>query len=188
MDCALGKRTAALMTLNELRLRGLEVELIHTGQTGWMQGLSHGIILDSLPNDFVSGELEGAVLRCLKEKAPQAVLLEGQSSLSNPSGPCGSELVLSADARHLVMQYAPGRRHFAGLAGPIPLPPLEQELAILDLWGCRLLAISINGEGCGKRELEREKEQLRQRYQVPVADPVVEGARLIADQIQRLIV
>ena len=186
LDCAIGKRTAASLTLNELRSRGLKAELIYTGQTGWMQGFSHGIILDSLPNDFVSGELEGAILRCLDDKAPQAVLLEGQSSLSNPSGPCGSELVLSADARHLVMQYAPGRRHFVGLAGPVPLPPLEQELAILDLWGCRLLAISINGEGCEEQELKREKEQLRRRYQVPVADPVVDGASLIADQIQAL--
>ncbi len=186
MDCAIGKRTAASLTLNELCRRGLRAELIYTGQTGWMQGFSHGIILDSLPNDFVSGELEGAVLRCLEDKAPQAVLLEGQSSLSNPSGPCGSELVLSADARHLVMQYAPGRRHFVGLAGPVPLPPLERELEILDLWGCQLLALSINGEGCREQQLEGEKEQLRRRYQVPVVDPVVDGVSLIADQIQGL--
>ena len=188
LDCAIGKRTVASLTLNELRSRGLKAELIYTGQTGWMQGFSHGIILDSLPNDFVSGELEGAILRCLDDKAPQVALIEGQSSLSNPSGPCGSELVLSADARHLVMQYAPGRRHFVGLAGPIPIPPLEQELAILDLWDCQLLAISINGEGCEERELECEKEQLRRRYQVPVADPIVDGVGLVADRIQELIV
>ena len=36
-------------------------ELVGTGQTAWLQGARYGIILDSLVNDFVAGEIEHAV-------------------------------------------------------------------------------------------------------------------------------
>ena len=60
---------------------------IFTGQTGWMQGAPFGFILDSMPNDFVSGELEHAIVSCWEAARPELILLEGQSALRNPSGP-----------------------------------------------------------------------------------------------------
>ena len=36
--------------------------MIYTGQTGWLQGGRFGFILDATPNDFVSGELEHAIV------------------------------------------------------------------------------------------------------------------------------
>ena len=92
-DCALGKRTTARFLLEACRAVGLSTELIYTGQTGWMQGAPFGFILDSVPNDFVSGELEHAIVSCWKERRPELILLEGQSALRNPSGPCGSEFL-----------------------------------------------------------------------------------------------
>ena len=32
--------------------------MIGTGQTSWLQGIQYSIVLDSLINDFVSGEIE----------------------------------------------------------------------------------------------------------------------------------
>jgi len=37
-DCAVGKRTTATFLLEGLRRRGVGVELVTTGQTGWLQG------------------------------------------------------------------------------------------------------------------------------------------------------
>ena len=59
--------------------------MIYTGQTGWMQGYSHGFIFDATPNDFVSGEIERVVLECVDVYKPDLILLDGQSSLRNPS-------------------------------------------------------------------------------------------------------
>ena len=64
-----------------------------------MQGYSHGFLFDSVPNDFVAGELEHAIVSCATELDPDLIVLEGQSSLRNPSGPAGSEFLLSAGAR-----------------------------------------------------------------------------------------
>ena len=44
--------------------RGLAIELVTTGQTGWLQGHRYGFVLDATPNDFVTGELERAVVAC----------------------------------------------------------------------------------------------------------------------------
>ena len=89
MDCAIGKRTTCLMIRQALRQQGVRADMIYTGQTGWLQGLKHGFIFDATLNDFVSGELEGALLRCYADTQPEIILMEGQSGLRNPSGPAG---------------------------------------------------------------------------------------------------
>ena len=69
-DCAVGKRTTSRFIMEACQAEGWKTEMIYTGQTGWMQGSSYGIIFDSLPNDFVSGELEHAILSCVSEANP----------------------------------------------------------------------------------------------------------------------
>ena len=93
MDCAMGKRTTARMLKQACNAEGMKAEMIYTGQTGWLQGGKYGFIFDSTLNDFVSGELEHAIVSCWKETQPDILFLEGQSSLRNPSGPCGLEPV-----------------------------------------------------------------------------------------------
>src|SRR5262245_38942271 len=110
MDCAVGKRTTARMLVEACRESGMTAEMIYTGQTGWMQGSRFGIVLDSIVNDFVCGELEHAIVECDRELAPDVMVLEGQSALRNPGGPCGAELLLGGGAKHVVLQHVPGRR------------------------------------------------------------------------------
>jgi uncharacterized NAD-dependent epimerase/dehydratase family protein len=94
-DCAVGKRTTCRMFTQTCQAAGIDAEMVYTGQTGWLQGYPYGFILDATPNDFVSGELERAIVDCANQRKPQLILLEGQSALRNPFGPCGSELILS---------------------------------------------------------------------------------------------
>src|SRR5204862_259012 len=82
-----GKRTTARMLTEGCRAAGMNADMIYTGQTGWLQGGRFGFILDATPNDFVSGELEHAIVTCAAETFPDVIFLEGQSSLRNPSGP-----------------------------------------------------------------------------------------------------
>ncbi|MDH3453355.1 MAG: DUF1611 domain-containing protein, partial [Gammaproteobacteria bacterium] len=111
-DCAVGKRTTARMLVSALNAAGISSEMIYTGQTGWMQGARFGFILDATPNDYVSGELEQALLRCAREANPQVMVIEGQSALRNPSGPCGAELLLSGQLAGVILQHVPGRTYF----------------------------------------------------------------------------
>ncbi len=101
MDCALGKRTTARLLRQCAEQKGISAEMIYTGQTGWLQGGKYGFVFDSTLNDFVSGELEHAIVTCWKEAKPAFILLEGQSALRNPSGPCGFEFIISGNAKRL---------------------------------------------------------------------------------------
>lgn len=69
-DCAIGKRTTCQLLGEALRADGVRADMVYTGQTGWMQGLRHGFILDATPNDFVPGELERAILLCARDTDP----------------------------------------------------------------------------------------------------------------------
>jgi uncharacterized NAD-dependent epimerase/dehydratase family protein len=112
MDCAMGKRTTARMLKQACMKEGMKAEMIYTGQTGWLQGGQYGFIFDSTLNDFVSGELEHAIVSCWKETKPDILFLEGQSALRNPSGPCGLELLISGNAKQVVLIFAPKRKYF----------------------------------------------------------------------------
>ena len=85
--------------------------MVYTGQTGWLQGYPHGFIFDATPNDFVCGELEGAILECARELEPEVIFIEGQAALRNPAGPCGSEMIISAGASGVILQHAPARKY-----------------------------------------------------------------------------
>ena len=111
-DCAVGKRSTCVLLLQALIQANEKAEMIYTGQTGYLLGYRYGFILDSTLNDFIAGELEAAIMQCVKETQPQWICIEGQSSLQNPSGPCGSEFLLSAQAKYVVLQHAPKRLHF----------------------------------------------------------------------------
>ena len=138
-DCALGKRTTARLLVEACRRAGIRAEMIYTGQTGWMQGGRYGFVLDSTPNDFVAGELEGAVVACDREQQPDLIVIEGQSALRNPSGPCGAEMLVSAGARAVMLQHAPGRPCFKGLPG-WDIPRLDEEIALIQ---------TVRGPGAG---------------------------------------
>jgi len=181
-DCALGKRTTATWIVRELRRRGRTAELIYTGQSGWMQGHRFGFILDATPNDFVSGELENAILQCARESAPEFMLLEGQSSLRNPTGPCGAELIVSAGAAGVILQHAPGRRFFKGLKD-YPIPPLAGECELIGRYGTRVLAVAINLEGLERGAGLALAARLETELGLPVVAPLEQGVDRLVDAV-----
>ncbi|MCP5153807.1 MAG: DUF1611 domain-containing protein [Ectothiorhodospiraceae bacterium] len=184
-DCALGKRTTARMLVQALRGAGISAEMIYTGQTGWMQGARYGFVLDATPNDYVCGELEHALVACDREVAPDVMVIEGQSSLRNPSGPCGSELILAGGARAVVLQHAPGRRFLDGFeALGLPLPDVADEIALVRHLGAETLAVTLNGEGLTPEALERHRAALEARIGIPVVSVLEQGLDRVVGPIR----
>lgn len=187
-DCALGKRTTSRLLTQALNVEGIKTEMIYTGQTGWMQGGKHGLILDALPNDFVSGELEHAILSCYRECRPDLIVLEGQSALRNPSGPCGAELLLSGAAAGVVLQHAPGRRHYDGFEGPhFRIPPVEDEIRLIEHYGVPVLGLSLNGRNSSPEELIEAQRRLSRTLDIPVVRPLEEGVTELLPPLRALL-
>lgn len=155
MDCAVGKRTTSRWLMEICQEAGLKAEMIYTGQTGWLQGHRYGFIFDSTLNDFVSGELEDAVIRCAEEARPDIIFIEGQSSLRNPSGPCGSEMLVSAMAKHAILQHQPSRKYFDNSEEMgFLIPTLQSEIELIRLYGAEVIAITINSHGWDDQHLK----------------------------------
>jgi uncharacterized NAD-dependent epimerase/dehydratase family protein len=175
-DCALGKRTTCQALVAACEAAGVRAGLVYTGQTGWLQGIRHGFILDSTLNDFVSGELEHAVVACDRELEPDVIFIEGQSALRNSSGPCGAELLLSAESRGVVLQHAPGRVFFVEqerLGNRIP--PLAEEIELVGHYGARVLGIALNHQGLAAAEREAARRRVAAETGLPTVYPLLEG-------------
>ena len=178
IDCAVGKRTTCRFLMEACRDAGIKTEMIYTGQTGWMQGYRHGFIFDATLNDFISGEIERVLVECERMSRPELILIEGQSSLQNPAGPCGSEFLLSGNFKGVVLQHIPGRALYDDTK--VPLKSLESEMALIEYFGAEVLAVTINSEHLKGEELLEYREKLEAELDLPVGLPLQEGvAKLV---------
>jgi Uncharacterized conserved protein len=174
-DCALGKRTTARLLVQEGRRSGLNVEMVYTGQTGWLQGGEYGFIFDSTLNDFVSGELEDAILQCAREAQPDVILLEGQSALRNPSGPGGAEFLISGQAKHVILVHSPKRRYYEHTPEWGEIPSIASEIELIAQYGATVIALALNTEDCTEAEALAWKAQYHAELGIPVLLPLEEG-------------
>jgi len=154
-DSAIGKRTTAWLLVHAMRDAGMTTEMIGTGQTAWMQGARYGIILDSLLNDYVSGELEHAIWTAWKETSMDYAVIEGQGSLMNPGYPGGFEILAAGRPHGIIMQHAPRRREYDGFAG-YPLDPLNDQIHIAEFLSKKpVIAVTVNHEGISPADIDR---------------------------------
>ena len=187
-DSAVGKRTTAWMLVDEMVAQGLSAELVGTGQTAWLQGARHGIVLDSLVNDFVSGEIEHAVWQAWHDVDPDAIVVEGQGSLLNPAYPGGFEILAAARPAAVVLQHAPARREYDGFPGYLLHPLPRQIRAIEAICDVPVAAITINHQGLTPREARAACKQIAARTSLPVVAPLLEGLDLVLEALMPQIV
>jgi uncharacterized NAD-dependent epimerase/dehydratase family protein len=183
-DSAVGKRTTAWMLIEALSQNSYTAELIGTGQTAWMQGADYTIMLDSLINDFVSGEIEHAVWSAWNEKHPDAIVIEGQGSLLNPAYPGGFEILAAGRPDVIILQHAPARREYDGFPG-YPLHPLEIQIQALELIsGKPVVAVTINHENISLEKIPEICALIHRQTGLPAFDVLLSGAAEIIPVLQ----
>jgi uncharacterized NAD-dependent epimerase/dehydratase family protein len=186
-DSAIGKRTTAWVLVDALEATGRRALLAGTGQTAWLQGAEYSIVLDSLVNDFVSGEIEHVVWRAWSEKHPDVIVLEGQGSLMNPAYPGGFELLAAGRPHFVILQHAPARKEYDGFPG-YPLHPLDDQIrAIESISGRPVAAITINHEDMTPAETATACRAIHEATGLPAHDVLLEGGGpLVASLASRL--
>lgn len=185
-DSAVGKRTTAVKLVEGLRAAKTSAELIGTGQTAWMQGVRYGIILDSLVNDFVSGEIEHAVWSAWHEQSPEVIVVEGQGSLMNPAYPGGFEILAAARPQAVVLQHAPARRDYDGFAG-YPLHPLARQIEAIEIVSDRkVVAVTINHEDLTPEATRDACRRIARETGLPATDVLLDGPGLLVETIRDL--
>ena len=175
-DSAIGKRTTAWIIVHALRSAGQKTELIGTGQTAWMQGARYGIILDSLLNDYISGELEHAIWTAWKETGMDYAVIEGQGSLMNPGYPGGFEILAAGRPHGIIMQHAPMRKEYDGFKG-YPLDSLNDQIHIAEFLSHKpVIAVTVNHEGIPLDKIDSVCREVEQTCGRPAVDPLIHGA------------
>jgi len=180
-DSAIGKRTTAWILIHGFRKSGLHAQLVGTGQTAWMQGAKYTLIMDSLINDFVSGEIEHAVYEAWKNESPDVIIIEGQGSLMNPAYPGGFEILAAGRPDYVILQHAPRRLEYDGFPGYKIHPLTEQIRAIEVVSGKKVIAITINHEGMQPDEIVIECEKIYHETGLLAFDVLLDGPDKLID-------
>jgi uncharacterized NAD-dependent epimerase/dehydratase family protein len=185
-DSAIGKRTLAVLLVNELQKRGRTADMIFTGQTGWLQGWPHGVVLDAMINDFVSGGIEGAILDSWNDLHPEFMIIEGQGSLVHPFFPGGFEILAAGQIQGFILVDAPKRPHLDGFPDyPMPDPKRVVRIAEM-LTEKRLIGVGINHEKMNTSDITRAKTLYQNMFKVPVSEPLSEGVAGLVDALEVL--
>jgi uncharacterized NAD-dependent epimerase/dehydratase family protein len=183
-DSAVGKRTTTLLTERALNAVDIKAVMIGTGQTAWLQGVRHGLCLDALPTDFVTGELEHAVHRAFCEERPDVILVEGQGSLFHPAFASGIAIIAATRPEALVLQHAPARSAYAGFP-QYPIVDLGRQIQTLELLaGAPVLAITVNHEGIATRDMPAVLRDLEARHERPAIAPLGDGLPRLVETIR----
>ena len=144
-----------------------------------MQGAEYCIILDSLINDFVAGEIEHVIYRAWRKKNPDFIIIEGQGSLMNPAYPGGFEIVAAGRPDGIILQHAPARKEYDGFPG-YPLHPLEKQIQAIELLsGKPVVAITINHENLHTSKISTICSQIKNEIGIPTCDVLLENAQKI---------
>ena len=175
-DSAVGKRTTAWLIVNGFKETGLRAEMIGTGQTAWMQGVKYGIIMDSLVNDFVAGEIEHAVWSAWKEEKPDVIVIEGQGSLMNPAYPGGFEILAAGRPDIVILQHAPARLEYDGFPG-YAIQPLTRQIKVIELLSAKpVVAVTVNHEGLSVDQIPSVCDAIQKEVNLPAFDALQNGA------------
>ncbi len=171
-DSAIGKRTTAVILTNTLKNNGVKATMIGTGQTAWMQGFEHTVVVDSMINDFIPGGLEKVALEAWEQEKPDVMFIEGQGSVLHPAYPGSFEIIGALRPDAIILQHAPRRTFFDGFPD-FRIPDLEKYIRILELLSDRkVIAISINRENMADSEVTEEIDRLEGRFGIPAFDPL----------------
>ena len=184
-DSAIGKRTTAQIIVKALDNESRNAVMIGTGQTAWMQGVKYGMIMDSCINDFVSGEIEHAVVSAFKNEEPDVIVIEGQGSLMNPAYPGGFEILAAGRPDYVILQHAPKRLEYDGFPGYKMHSLKKQIQAIEIISGKEVLAITVNHEGMKPDEIEPACEAITRQTGLPAFDILANGADELIDIIEK---
>ncbi|MDX1740821.1 MAG: NAD-dependent epimerase/dehydratase family protein, partial [Rhodothermales bacterium] len=151
----------------------------------WLQGARYSLMLDSLINDFVTGEIEHAVHAAWSFSSPDVIVIEGQGSLLNPAYPGGFEIIAAARPDAVVLQHAPARKDYDGFPGH-PVHPLAHQIEAVQMITGKdnVAALTINHENIPSEEIDSTCRLIEMLTGLPTVDPLTHDMDPILDALR----
>jgi uncharacterized NAD-dependent epimerase/dehydratase family protein len=188
-DCNVGKMTAQLQLVRDLRARGLTTRFAPTGQTGMLID-GWGIAVDAVVADFIGGAAEQLVLE--GAQGSDVVLVEGQGSLIHPGysgvtlgllhGSCPSGMILChQSSRKYVGDYG-GRNAW------LEIPPLRELVRIYEdaarpVHPSKVIAVALNTYDLDAAAARAAVAEASRDTGLPATDPVRFDPKPLVDAV-----
>lgn len=182
-DCAVGKRTTAMMLIKALRDRGLRASFIGTGQTSIIQGEKYGIALDAIPSEFMTGELENAIVEANVHEKPDVIIIEGQGALSHPAFISTCAIIQGGRPDAVIVQHPPKRKTRVDFPY-LKMPTLKSEIHLIQTFShSKVIGLTINHDDMDNEELNRTIKDYEDLYGLPTTDALVLGCNKLVKAI-----
>lgn len=183
-DCSSGKMTASYELREAARERGIDAEVVPTGQTGIMIS-GWGIAIDRVISDFAAGATE----RLVEQAGDHEVLfVEGQGALVHPAYSGVTAAILhGAQPDSLVLCHVAGQQRVGGyeefeLPDPAAYAELYESMAG-PVSGATVDAGLLNTAAFDRGGADEQLDRYGRALGVPVTDPVRDGANGILDAV-----
>ncbi len=183
-DCSLGKMVTSLELARAMQKRGHDAKFVATGQTGILiEG--DGIPIDAVVGDYINGAAEKLVLQ---NQHHDILIIEGQGSIVHPRYSSVTLGLLHGSMPHgMIMCYEVGRKFVHNMPG-IKIPPMDVVIRLFEemasvMFPSKLIGFALNSKNVTKLEAEREREKIREKYNLPVCDVVRDGPEELMEAI-----
>ena len=182
-DSAVGKRTTSVLLTEALKKEGLNVAFVATGQTGLIQGAKYGIAIDAIIEEFMTGEIENAVMEAYDTEYPDIIIVEGQGALSHPAYLSSCAIIRGARPQAIIVQHPPKRKNIGDFSY-MPMPTLESEIELLEVFSrSKVIAITLNHEDMTDEEIEETIIEYEKKFQLPTTDTLKYGCEKLVKKI-----
>ena len=182
-DGAVGKRTTSILLVNALKKMGLNVAFVATGQTGLIQGAKYGVAIDAIVGEFMTGELENAVMKAYDAEHPDIIIVEGQGALSHPAYLSVCAIIRATRPRAIIVQHPPKRKYLGDLPY-VPMPTIESEIELIEVFSkSNVIAITLNHEDMTEDEVKETITEYEKKFQLPTTDTLMYGCEKLVKRI-----
>ncbi len=185
-DSAVGKRTTSVLLTEALRKEGLKVAFIATGQTGLIQGAKYGVAIDAIVEEFMTGEIENAIMEAYDNEHPDIIIVEGQGALSHPAYLSSCAIIRGAMPSAIIVQHPPKRKSIGDYSF-MPMPTLKSEIELLEVFSkAKVIAITLNHEDMTDLELKETILSYEMRFKLPTTDSLKYGCDKLVKRIYQV--
>ncbi|MDH4171144.1 MAG: NAD-dependent epimerase/dehydratase family protein, partial [Acidimicrobiia bacterium] len=152
-----------------------------TGQTSLIQGARHGTALDAVPAQFVTGELEAAVVEAFRVESPELIVVEGQGALSHPTYLSSTAILRGSRPAAVILQHAPARKRISDFPA-FAMPTPASEITLIETFAdTEVIGLTINHENMTDSEVTAAITMYELELGIPVTDALTRPTeRLLA--------
>ncbi len=185
-DCDVGKNITTMELASQAARSGFNPGVVATGQTMMMLGSDVGAVIDAIPADFTSGEVERQILK-LDRAGKDLIFIEGQGAILHPAyGQVSVAILHGSQPDAVCLAHDPFRIRRGGFK--VRMPKVTDEISAIESLcpATKVVAVSVMGWERNSDEIERAARKVEGETGLPAGDAMQDGRKLTKAVLKHL--